>query len=70
MKDLKKIGQLWTEVQEKEDELSEIISYFEGRQITHRGKQGYIHKIDPANEMAEIVFVEGGTQSMHLSTFY
>lgn len=70
MEGLKNIGKLWLELQEKEEELNELMKSFEGNQVNHRGKVGYIHHIDPANEMASVVFVEGGTELIYLSTFY
>lgn len=61
---MRRIKELYAEIDEREGELSRLISGYEGREVKFKGKEGVIRYIDAPNERATVDFFDGTDASV------
>ncbi|WP_342505885.1 hypothetical protein [Sporosarcina sp. FSL K6-2383] len=59
MEKLKRINELWHEIDVKESELADLMAEFEGEEVECKGKKGVVIYIDPPNEVAKVDYIDG-----------
>lgn len=70
MENLKKISKLHEELMDKEGELADLMSEFEGKDILYKGLSATIMWIDPGNDIARLNFEDGSQKSVDFDELY